>query len=51
MKKIFDVMLGFLLLLLLAIPMLLIGVVVRFTSRGSSLYWSDRVGKNNKIIK
>ena len=51
MKKIFDVMLGFLLLLLLAIPMLLIGVVVRFTSRGSSLYWSDRVGKNNKIFK
>jgi len=51
MKKKFDVTLGFLLLLLLAIPMLLIAVVVRFTSRGSSLYWSDRVGKNNKIFK
>jgi O-antigen biosynthesis protein WbqP len=50
-KKIFDVTLGVLLLLLLAIPMLLIGVVVRFTSRGPSLYWSDRVGKNNKIFK
>ena len=33
------------------IPMLLIGVIVYLTSKGSILYWSDRVGKNNKIFK
>jgi len=31
--------------------MLLIGVIVYLTSKGSILYWSDRVGKNNKIFK
>ena len=37
--------------MLLAIPMLMIAIVVRLTSKGPSLYWSDRVGKNNKIFK
>ena len=37
--------------MLLIAPMLLIAIVVRLTSRGSVLYWSDRVGKNNKLFK
>ena len=37
--------------MLLAIPMLMIAIVVRLSSKGPSLYWSDRVGKNNKIFK
>jgi len=36
---------------LLVIPMLLISIAVRFSSKGPALYWSDRVGKNNKIFK
>ena len=31
--------------------MLLIVIIVRLTSKGFALYWSDRVGKNNKIFK
>jgi len=51
MKYIFDLLLGVAILVLLAAPMLLIAIVVRLTSKGSALYWSDRVGKNNKIFK
>jgi O-antigen biosynthesis protein WbqP len=31
--------------------MLLISISVRLSSKGPALYWSDRVGKNNKIFK
>ena len=51
MKRIFDLFFGVMLFTLLAIPMLLIAITVRLTSKGSTLYWSDRVGKNNKIFK
>jgi O-antigen biosynthesis protein WbqP len=51
MKRIFDLLLGIMILTLLVIPMLLIFIVVRLSSKGSSLYWSDRIGKNNKIFK
>jgi O-antigen biosynthesis protein WbqP len=36
---------------LLVIMMLFIAIVIRLTSKGPSLYWSDRVCKNNKIFK
>lgn len=51
MKLAFDLFFGVILLLSLAIIMLLIVIVIRLTSKGPSLYWSDRVGKNNKIFK
>ena len=51
MKRIFDLLLCVGLLLLLATPMLLIAIAVRLTSKGSALYWSDRVGKENKIFQ
>jgi O-antigen biosynthesis protein WbqP len=51
MKQIFDFLLGIVILALLVIPMLLIFAAVRLSSKGSALYWSDRVGKNNKIFK
>jgi len=51
MKRIFDLWVGVILLLSLAIIMLFIAVAIRLTSKGPSLYWSDRVGKNNKIFK
>jgi O-antigen biosynthesis protein WbqP len=51
MKRIFDLLLGIAILVLLAALMLLIAIAVRLTSKGSALYWSDRVGKNNKIFK
>ena len=33
------------------LPTLLIGLVVRFTSRGPMFHWSDRVGRNNRIFR
>jgi O-antigen biosynthesis protein WbqP len=51
MKRIFDLLLGVAILLLLVAPMLLIVIAVRLSSKGSVLNWSDRVGKNNKIFK
>ena len=51
MKRIFDLLLGVLILVFLVAPMLLISIAVRLSSKGSALYWSDRVGKNNKIFK
>jgi len=51
MKRIIDLLLGVAILVLLVAPMLLISIAVRFSSKGPALYWSDRVGKNNKIFK
>ena len=51
MKQIFDLLLGYMVFLLLAPFMLLVVISARLTSKGSALYWPDRVGKNNKIFK
>lgn len=51
MKRIFDFVTAVFLLVLLSIPMLIIGLAVRLTSGGPVLYWSDRVGRTNKIFK
>ena len=51
MKRVFDLFAGVILLLSLIIIMLFIAIAIRLTSKGPSLYWSDRVGKNNKIFK
>jgi len=51
MKRIFDLLLGCILFAILAIPMLIIFIAVRLSSKGAALYWSDRVGRNNTIFK
>ena len=51
MKRIFDLVVGSLLLAMLVIPMLLIAVMVRVTSEGPVLYWSNRVGQKNVIFQ
>ncbi len=33
------------------IPILIIALMVKFTSRGPALYWSDRVGIHNKTFR
>ena len=37
--------------MLLTLPMLIVALLVRLTSPGPILYWSDRVGRNNAIFK
>ncbi len=51
MKRIFDVLLSVLLLFCLSIAMILIALLVKLTSKGPVLYWSDRVGINNTIFR
>ena len=51
MKRIFDIFTGTVFLVLLVVPMFLIFVSIYLSSGGPALYWSDRVGKNNKIFK
>jgi len=51
MKRLFDLMLAIFLILLLLIPFLLLAILIIITSKGPTIYWSDRVGKNNKIFK
>ncbi len=51
MKRIFDLCMAWCLLCLLSIPILVIGLMVKLTSKGSALYWSDRVGINNSIFR
>lgn len=47
MKRIFDIVVGSLLSILLAIPILLVAATIKVTSKGSLLYWSERVGREN----
>ena len=51
MKRIFDLFLSLCLVPVFLVPMLVIVVLVRLTSKGPVLYWSDRVGMGNKIFK
>ncbi len=51
LKRIFDLLLSFLLGLLFLIPIVLIAVAVKLTSKGPALYWSDRVGVNNRLFR
>ncbi|SVC19299.1 uncharacterized protein METZ01_LOCUS272153 [marine metagenome] len=50
MKKSFDIFLGVLSGVILAIPMMFIACIIKLTSQGSVLFWSDRVGQNNKLF-
>ena len=51
MKKLFDFSLGFLTLILMILPCILIAILIKIDSRGPILYWSDRIGVNNIIFK
>ena len=51
MKRIIDILLSVGILIILLLPILLIALLVRFTSNGKTLYWSDRVGKNGVIFR
>lgn len=51
MKRLFDLVLTILAALLLAMPVLLVALAVKLTSPGPVLYWSDRVGRGNRIFR
>ena len=51
MKRIFDLALALVAALLLALPVFMVMLAVRLTSPGPALYWSDRVGRHNRLFK
>ena len=51
MKRLFDLWLALCAAVVLALPVAVVAVAVRLTSPGSALYWSDRVGRHNKIFR
>ncbi len=51
MKRLFDFSLSLIAAFFLLFPILVVALLVKFTSKGPVLYWSDRVGKDNKIFK
>lgn len=50
-KRLFDVALVLCAMTVLVFPVLVIGVLVRLTSRGPALYWSDRIGRDNRVFR
>ncbi len=50
MKRMLDVVVTLVALVVFAIPMIFVALAVRLSSRGPVLYWSDRVGRNNIIF-
>jgi O-antigen biosynthesis protein WbqP len=51
MKRFFDLILTFILLFVLILPMLFISIMIRTSSKGPVLHWSDRIGKDNAIFR
>ena len=51
MKRVFDVVVGLVCLLLLGVPIVLAALAVKLTSPGPVLYWSERVGRHNRLFR
>lgn len=51
MKRVLDFTIAFVAVVLLALPIFAVALLVKLTSSGPVLYWSDRVGRNNRIFK
>jgi O-antigen biosynthesis protein WbqP len=51
MKRLFDIVLLAIISGILVVPIVLVAVWVKLTSKGPALYWSDRVGINNAIFR
>jgi O-antigen biosynthesis protein WbqP len=50
-KRLFDLLAAILATVVFLLPILAVAVCVRITSKGPALYWSDRVGRHNRIFR
>ncbi len=50
-KRLFDFLAALAATIIFFIPILIVALAVRLTSPGPILYWSDRVGRKNKIFR
>ena len=51
LKRAFDLSLCMFSIGIFSFLIILIAIIIRLTSKGSALYWSERVGRNNRIFK
>ena len=51
MKRLFDLVAALAAAVISALPVLIVALAVRLTSPGPVLYWSDRVGRHNRIFR
>lgn len=50
-KRLFDLLLAAVALVMLIVPIALVAVLVRLTSPGPVLYWSNRIGRDNRVFR
>lgn len=51
MNKFIEILFVFFFVMILSVPIILIYTFVFITTKGSPIFWSDRIGINNKIFK
>ena len=51
MKRVFDLSVGMITLMFAVVPIFFVALGVKISSKGTALYWSDRVGRGNVIFK
>lgn len=51
MKRLFDLVVALVAAVMLILPIVIVALAVRLTSHGPVLYWSDRIGRHNRIFK
>jgi O-antigen biosynthesis protein WbqP len=51
MKRLFDLVVALVATVFLVLPIVITALAVRLTSPGPVLYWSERVGRHNRIFK
>ena len=51
MKRVLDLVVSLIALVILFVPLLLVWLAVKFTSSGPGFFWSNRVGRDGKIFR
>tara|TARA_B110000483_G_scaffold242528_1_gene328668 strand:+ start:1744 stop:2304 length:561 start_codon:yes stop_codon:yes gene_type:complete len=50
MQRLFDIIFSLILIIILFIPLIIVGLIIRLDSNGKSIHWSKRIGKNSKVF-
>lgn len=50
LKRLLDLALGLVAAVVFIVPLLIVALLVKLTSKGPALYWSNRAGRNNVIF-
>jgi O-antigen biosynthesis protein WbqP len=51
MKRVLGLIFALVAMFILLLPIIIVALLVKLTSKGPALYWSDRVGQNNAFFK